>query len=68
VNTDGGTCISGCTARVGTVVDGAASISGSADEVGAVADGGTTHTWAHTFTMADVISGFACLPDHLPPV
>jgi len=37
------------------------------DGVGAVVDRGTAHTWARAFAAADVTSGFARLPDRLPP-
>ncbi len=60
------TCISGCVDGVGIVVDGGVSISVGMDGVGAVADRGTAHAWAHTFAVADIASGFAHLPDHLP--
>ncbi len=61
------TCVSRCMDGVGIVTDGGASVSVGVDGVGAVADGGAAHARAHTFTVADVASGFACLPDCLPP-
>ena len=69
-NTDRGTHISGCAdgvGMVGIVTDGGTSV-GALDGVGTVADGGTAYAQAHAFTVADVASGFACLPDRLPPV
>ncbi len=60
------TCISGCTDGVGIVVDGGASVSVGVDGVGTIVDGGAAHMWAHAFTVADVASGFACLPDCSP--
>ncbi len=51
---------------VGIVTDGGVSV-GASDGVGTVADGGTAYAQAHAFTVADVASGFACLPDCSPP-
>ena len=69
-NTDGGTHVSRCADRVGMVgivTDGGTSVCRALDGVGAVADGGMAHVWACTFAAADVASGFACLPNRLPP-
>ena len=68
-NADGGTHVSGCAdgvGMVGIVMDGGMSV-GASDRVGTVADRGTAHTRAHAFAAADVASGFARLPDRLPP-
>jgi hypothetical protein len=68
-NVDRGPCVSGCMDGVGAVVDGGVNVSvGGVDGVGTVADRGMAHAWAHTFAVVEVASGFACLPDHLPPV
>jgi hypothetical protein len=64
---DGGACVSRCMDGVGIVADGGANGSVGTDGVGAVVDGGAAHAWAHAFTVADIASGFACLPDRLPP-
>jgi hypothetical protein len=64
---DGATSISGGADGVGAVADGAMRISGGVDGVGTVADRGTAHAQARAFAAADVASGFACLPDRLPP-
>jgi hypothetical protein len=61
------TCISGCTDGVCIVADRGVGISVGADGVGAVVDRETIHTRACTFTVADIASGFAHLPDHSPP-
>ena len=70
-NTDGGTRISRCmdgVGMVGIVTDGGTSVCRALDGVGAFADGGMAHAWACAFAAADVASGFACLPNCLPPV
>jgi hypothetical protein len=70
-NMDGESRISGCAdgvGMVGIVADGGASIFGALDGLGTVADGGIAHMQARAFAAADVTSGFAHLPDRLPPV
>ena len=69
-NADRGTHVSGCVdgvGMVGIVTDGGVSICRASDGVGAIADGRMAHAWACAFTVADIASGFARLPDHSPP-
>ena len=52
--------------NVSANADGGTHVSVGMDGVGAVADRGAAHAQACAFAVADVASGFACLPDRLP--
>ena len=52
---------------VGIVMDRGMSICRASDGMGAIADGRMAHACARAFTVADIASGFARLPDHSPP-